>query len=209
MTFSVRGPNGVLLDVSMPLVGEYNVANAVMAIALAVDSGIDPLSAAAALSNAHGAPGRLERVAHPEGVHVLIDYAHTPDAIERVLAAVRRNLPGRVIGVLGCGGDRDPSKRPLMGAALAQGCDVAIFTSDNPRSESADAIIEQMGPKRFENVRVEVDRKFAIEQALELAIKGDVVLILGKGHETGQEINGVVHPFDDREIVQELIGKSK
>jgi UDP-N-acetylmuramoyl-L-alanyl-D-glutamate--2,6-diaminopimelate ligase len=209
MTFSVRGPNGVLLDVSMPLVGEYNVANAVMAIALAVDSGIDPLSAAAALSNAHGAPGRLERVAHPEGVHVLIDYAHTPDAIERVLAAVRRNLPGRVIAVLGCGGDRDPSKRPLMGAALAQGCDVAIFTSDNPRSESADAIIEQMGPKRFENVRVEVDRKFAIEQALELAIKGDVVLILGKGHETGQEINGVVHPFDDREIAQELIGKSK
>jgi UDP-N-acetylmuramoyl-L-alanyl-D-glutamate--2,6-diaminopimelate ligase len=209
MNFSVRGPNGVLLDVSTPLVGEYNVANALMAIALAVDSGIDPLSAAAALSTAQGAPGRLERVAHPEGVHVLIDYAHSPDAIERVLAAVRANLPGRVIGILGCGGDRDPGKRPLMGAALAQGCDIAIFTSDNPRSESASAIIEQMGPKRFTNVTVEIERKVAIERALELAIKGDVVLILGKGHETGQEINGTIHPFDDREIAQELIGKRK
>jgi UDP-N-acetylmuramoyl-L-alanyl-D-glutamate--2,6-diaminopimelate ligase len=209
MTFSVRGPNGLLLDVNTPLVGEYNVGNAMMAIALAVDSGIDPLSAADALSNAHGAPGRLERIAHPEGVHVLIDYAHSPDAIERVVAAVRANLSGRVIGVLGCGGDRDPDKRPLMGAALAQGCDVAIFTSDNPRSESAEAIIDQMGPERFENVTVEVERKLAIEQALELAIKGDVVLILGKGHETGQEINGIIHPFDDREIARELIGKKR
>lgn len=209
MNFSVRGPNGVLLDVSTPLVGDYNVANALMAIALAVDSGIDPLSAAAALSTAQGAPGRLERVAHPEGVHVLIDYAHSPDAIERVLVAVRANLPGRVIGVLGCGGDRDPGKRPLMGAALAQGCDIAIFTSDNPRSESASEIIEQMGPKRFTNVTVEIERKVAIERALEQAIKGDVVLILGKGHETGQEINGIIHPFDDREITQELIGKRR
>jgi UDP-N-acetylmuramoyl-L-alanyl-D-glutamate--2,6-diaminopimelate ligase len=142
-------------------------------------------------------------------VHVLIDYAHSPDAIERVVAAVRANLSGRVIGVLGCGGDRDPDKRPLMGAALAQGCDVAIFTSDNPRSESAEAIIDQMGPERFENVTVEVERKLAIEQALELAIKGDVVLILGKGHETGQEINGIIHPFDDREIARELIGKKR
>ncbi|MEY3330998.1 MAG: hypothetical protein RL202_264 [Actinomycetota bacterium] len=96
-----------------------------------------------------------------------------------------------------------------MGAALAQGCDVAIFTSDNPRSESAQAIIAQMGPNRFANVTVEVERKLAIEQALELAIKGDVVLILGKGHETGQEINGIIHPFDDREIARELIGKKR
>ena len=209
MNFSVRGPNGVLLDVSTPLVGEYNVANALMAIALAVDSGIDPLSAAAALSTAQGAPGRLERVAHPEGVHVLVDYAHSPDAIERVIAAVRANLPGQVIGVLGCGGDRDQSKRPLMGAALAKGCDIAIFTSDNPRNESASGIIEQMGSKRFENAEIEIDRKLAIERALELANKGDVVLILGKGHEKGQEINGIIHPFDDREIAQELIGKRK
>jgi len=96
-----------------------------------------------------------------------------------------------------------------MGAALAKGCDIAIFTSDNPRNESASEIIEQMGSKRFENAEIEIDRKLAIERALELANKGDVVLILGKGHEKGQEINGIIHPFDDREIAQELIGKRK
>ena len=207
MQFSVRGPNGILLDISTPLVGEYNIANSLMAIALAVESGIDPLSAADALTNAHGAPGRLERIDHPEGVNVLIDYAHSPDAVERVIAAVKVNTPGRIIGILGCGGDRDSSKRPLMGAALANGCDLAIFTSDNPRSESAETIIEQMQPERFPNVEVVIDRRTAIERALAHALKGDVVLILGKGHESGQEINGVVHPFDDRVVARELIGK--
>ena len=207
MHFSLRGPNGILLDVSTPLLGEYNVANAMMAIALAVDSGIDPLSAAATLANAHGAPGRLEKLAHPGGVQVLIDYAHTPDAVTRVITAVRTNHTGRIIGVLGCGGDRDASKRPLMGAALAQGCDLAIFTSDNPRSENELSIITQMGPERFTNVRTEIDRRNAIELALELAMPGDLVLILGKGHEAGQEINGVIYPFDDREVTREIIGK--
>lgn len=180
-----------------------------MAMALAVDSGIDPLSAADALANAYGAPGRMERIDHPDGVNVLIDYAHSPDAVERVLSAVRTNTPGRVIGILGCGGDRDSSKRPLMGAALAQGCDIAIFTSDNPRNESADAIIAQMEPSRFSNVTVEIDRRKAIEYGLNIAMKGDVLLILGKGHESGQEINGVVHPFDDRDVTREFIGKSR
>ena len=207
MHFSLRGPNGILLDVSTPLLGEYNVANAMMAIALAVDSGIDPLSAAATLANAHGAPGRLEKLSHPGGVQVLIDYAHTPDAVTRVITAVRTTHSGRIIGVLGCGGDRDASKRPLMGAALAQGCDLAIFTSDNPRSENELSIITQMGPERFTNVRTEIDRRNAIELALELAMPGDLVLILGKGHEAGQEINGVIYPFDDREVTREIIGK--
>lgn len=205
--FSVRGPNGVLLDVQTPLVGEYNIANAMMAIALAVDSGIDPLSAAHALSNAYGAPGRLERIEHPDGVEVLVDYAHSPDAVERVIAAVKNNTPGRIIGILGCGGDRDVSKRPLMGAALARGCDIAIFTSDNPRSESAVDIINQMQPKEFSNVEVEIDRRKAIERGLQIAMKGDVLLILGKGHESGQEIDGVIHPFNDRDVTRELIGK--
>lgn len=209
MHFSVRGPNGLLIDVQTPLVGEYNIANAMMAMALAVDSGIDPLSAADALANAYGAPGRMERIDHPDGVNVLIDYAHSPDAVERVLSAVRANTPGRVIGILGCGGDRDSSKRPLMGAALARGCDIAIFTSDNPRNESAEAIIAQMEPSRFANVTVEIDRRKAIEYGLNIAMKGDVLLILGKGHESGQEINGVVHPFDDRDVTRELIGKSR
>lgn len=207
MHFTVRGPNGVLLDVHTPLVGEYNIANSMMALALAVDSGIDPLAAADALSNAPGAPGRLERINHPDGVSVLIDYAHSPDAVERVIAAVKTNTPGRVIGVLGCGGNRDSSKRPLMGAALANGCDIAIFTSDNPRDESAEDIIADMQPERFTNVEIEVDRRKAIERGLALAIKGDVLLILGKGHESGQEANGIVHPFDDREVTRELIGR--
>jgi UDP-N-acetylmuramoyl-L-alanyl-D-glutamate--2,6-diaminopimelate ligase len=209
MQFSVRGPNGILLDVYTPLVGEYNIANSIMAIALAVESGIDPLSAAQALSNAYGAPGRLERVEHPDGVDVLVDYAHSPDAVERVISAIKSKTPGRIIGILGCGGDRDSSKRSLMGAALAQGCDIAIFTSDNPRSESAEAIIAQMLPERFTNVEVEIDRRKAIERGLALAIKGDVLLILGKGHESGQEINGVIHPFDDRDVTRELIGKNQ
>jgi UDP-N-acetylmuramoyl-L-alanyl-D-glutamate--2,6-diaminopimelate ligase len=207
--FSMRGPNGILLDVNTQLKGEYNVANAMMAIALAVDSGIDPLSAGAALANALGAPGRLEKVAHPGGVQVFIDYAHTPDAVARVIAAVRTNHSGQIIGVLGCGGDRDSSKRPLMGAALAQGCDIAIFTSDNPRTEDARSIIEQMEPKRFTNVRTEMERHNAIELALELAAPGDLVLILGKGHESGQEINGVVYPFIDSEVAKEIIGRLK
>lgn len=209
MQFTVRGPNGVLLEVRTPLVGEYNIANSIMAIALAVDSGIDPLAAADALTNAHGAPGRLERIDHPNGVSVLIDYAHSPDAVERVIAAVKANTPGRVIGILGCGGDRDSSKRPLMGAALAEGCDVAIFTSDNPRSESAQSIIDEMGPARFSNVEVEIDRRKAIELGLAMSMKGDVLLILGKGHESGQEIHGVVYPFDDRDVARELIGQGR
>jgi UDP-N-acetylmuramoyl-L-alanyl-D-glutamate--2,6-diaminopimelate ligase len=188
-------------------VGEYNIANAMLAIALAVDSGIDPLSAADALRNAQGAPGRLERIEHPEGVSVLVDYAHSPDAVERVIAAVRGNTPGRIIGILGCGGDRDASKRPLMGSALANGCDIAIFTSDNPRTESPEVIISQMRPEAFANVEIEIDRRKAIEHGLSLAMKGDVVLILGKGHESGQEINGIVHPFDDRQIAREVIGQ--
>ena len=208
MHFTVRGPNGVLLDIHTPLVGEYNIANSIMAIALAVDSGIDPLAAADALSNATGAPGRLERINHPDGVSVLVDYAHSPDAVERVIAAVKANTPGRVIGVLGCGGNRDSSKRPLMGAALANGCDIAIFTSDNPRDESAEGIIADMQPERFTNVEVEIDRRKAIERGLALALKGDVLLILGKGHESGQEVNGVIYPFDDREVTRELIGRN-
>mgnify|MGYP006281025711 FL=1 len=206
MHFTMRGPNGVLLDVSTPMVGQYNISNSMMAIALAVESGIDPLSAAAALSNAAGAPGRLERIDHPDGVQVLVDYAHTPDAVERVIAAVRTSAPGRIIGVLGCGGDRDASKRPLMGKALADGCDIAIFTSDNPRSESPELIVAAMNPQSYDNVEVELDRRKAIERGLNLVMRGDVLLILGKGHEKGQEIGGTTLPFDDREVAEELIG---
>ena len=129
-----------------------------------------------------------------------VDYAHSPDAVSRVLEACRAMSSGKVIAVLGCGGDRDSSKRALMGQALAEGSDVAVFTSDNPRTEDPAKILEQMvtelsvGPPN----KVVLDRRDAIQYAVSAALPGDILVILGKGHETGQEIAGVIIPFDDR-----------
>jgi UDP-N-acetylmuramoyl-L-alanyl-D-glutamate--2,6-diaminopimelate ligase len=152
-------------------------------------------------------PGRMESVNAGQKFTALVDYAHTPDAVERVIATVKSVTHGKIIGVLGCGGDRDASKRSVMGQALFNGCDLAIFTSDNPRSESAEAILKQMtagidlGKKGF----VEIDRKNAIDLAVKNAQSGDVVLLMGKGHESGQEVNSVVTPFDDRIELAESI----
>jgi UDP-N-acetylmuramoyl-L-alanyl-D-glutamate--2,6-diaminopimelate ligase len=130
----------------------------------------------------------------------LVDYAHSPDAVKNVLAAAREFTPGKIIAVLGCGGDRDSSKRPLMGRALHEGSDVAIFTSDNPRTESPESILHAMtnGLTISNTSRIIEDRDSAIRYATSMAEAGDTVLILGKGHESGQEVNGVVTPFDDR-----------
>ena len=130
----------------------------------------------------------------------LVDFAHTPDAVARVLEAVRGVSEGRIIAVLGCGGDRDPHKRPLMGDALVMGCDIAVFTSDNPRSEDPNEILAAMvnGRPEGENLAIEVNRRTAIAIAVSAAEPGDTVVILGKGHEKGQEIMGVKEPFDDR-----------
>ena len=206
---SIRGVGGVLIDSRTTLRGGFNFDNLLMSVAICVESGIDPMDVQTLIPNLIGAVGRLEPVNLGQNFTALVDYAHSPDAVARVLATAREMTTNRVIAVLGCGGDRDSSKRPLMGKALAQGCDVAIFTSDNPRGESADEIIAEMKPESFPNVEVEIDRRKAIEHGLAMAIKGDVVLILGKGHESGQEINGVIHPFDDREVARELIGKSR
>ena len=131
----------------------------------------------------------------------LIDYAHSPDAVERVLSAVRDMTTHRIIGVLGCGGNRDKSKRALMGLALRKGSDVAIFTSDNPRDEEPEVILHHMieGIKLDDSAQVITDRREAIATAIASANAGDVVIILGKGHETGQEVKGIKIPFDDRE----------
>ena len=208
---TIAGPGGILLSIATPLIGDYNSANVLMALALAVESGIDPLSAANALSNAKGAPGRMESIELGQRFTAVIDYAHSPDAVSAALKAVRSSTKGRIIAVLGCGGDRDAAKRPLMGQALISGADLAIFTSDNPRSEDPLSILNQMheGMKLTENHFVIVDRSEAIKFAIENAVEGDCVLVLGKGHETGQEIKGKISPFDDRVELKNAIRSAK
>lgn len=197
---TITGPGGILLSIESPLIGDYNGANLLMALALAVESGIDPLAAADALNSAKGAPGRMESIDLGQSFSALVDYAHTPDAVTAALKAVRGATKGKIIAVLGCGGDRDTTKRSLMGNSLISGADIAIFTSDNPRSENPLSILDQMheGIQLAENHFVIVDRREAIKFAVDNASRNDCVVILGKGHETGQEIMGKISPFDDR-----------
>jgi len=148
-------------------------------------------------------PGRMERVDAGQGFLAVVDYAHTPEAVTTLLAAVRAITAGRVIVVLGCGGDRDRAKRPLMGRAAVNGADIAVLTSDNPRGEDPAAILAEMASP---GALVETDRRAAIEQAVALARPGDAVVVAGKGHESGQEAGGVVVPFDDRDVLRELLG---
>jgi UDP-N-acetylmuramoyl-L-alanyl-D-glutamate--2,6-diaminopimelate ligase len=182
------------------LLGRYNLDNLLMAVAIAHESGIDPIEIAALIPSLTGAPGRLDQVSLGQKFTALVDFAHSPDAVTNVLSAAREFTTGKIIAVLGCGGDRDTSKRSLMGEALAHGSDIAVFTSDNPRSEDPMDILRQM----TQNVSIELpsktieDRTDAISYAVNLASDGDTVLILGKGHEDGQEIAGVISPFDDR-----------
>lgn len=198
--FIMRGKDGVLIEARTPMRGGFNLDNLLLAVAIAYECGIDPLEMAALIPHLNGAPGRLESVSLGQSFSALVDYAHSPDAVVNVLEAIREFTPGRVIGVLGCGGDRDSSKRPLMGKALSDGCDISIFTSDNPRSESpANILLEMVGAERISAPsKVIEDRAEAIVYAVSLATAGDTVVILGKGHESGQEIKGVVTPFDDR-----------
>ncbi len=190
----------------LPLVGHHNLQNALGALGAALALGIDLDVALAGLAAAAGAPGRLERVPTDRGFGVFVDYAHTDDALARVLAELRRLGPRRIICVFGCGGDRDRGKRPLMGAAVAAGADVAVLTSDNPRSEDPLAIIADVlagvgaGPRH-----VEPDRTAAIRLAISLAGPGDVVLIAGKGHERTQELASGKVPFDDRAVAREVL----
>jgi UDP-N-acetylmuramoyl-L-alanyl-D-glutamate--2,6-diaminopimelate ligase len=194
------------------LPGRFNVANALTALALAVELGCEPRVAVAALARAERVPGRLEPVDAGQDFAVLVDYAHTPDSLENVLRATRELTKGRVICVFGCGGDRDREKRPLMGEIAARLADVAVVTSDNPRSENPEAIVRDIlagipaheGAAASGELVVEVDRRAAIAQALALARPGDCVLIAGKGHEQGQEFaGGQKIPFDDRAVARD------
>ena len=197
---AIRGSGGILIEGKTILQGGFNYDNLLMAVAIATESGIDPIDIAAILPQLTGAVGRLEAVRLGQNFTALVDYAHSPDAVARVLETAHEITTGSVIAVLGCGGDRDASKRSLMGLALRDGADIAIYTSDNPRSEKPEDILVQMVLDIDVQAPNEVitDRKAAIRAAVNHAVAGDVVIVLGKGHEKGQEISGVIYPFDDR-----------
>lgn len=207
----------VIEKARIPLVGLHNVSNVLGALALGVGLGFDLMALVAALERLPQIPGRLERVGPRDGGPkpcVFVDYAHTPDAVERVLKALKLLSQGRLIGVLGCGGDRDPFKRPIMGKLLAEVCDVAVLTQDNPRSEDPLVILRAMeegariSARRFDGQSGYVcipDRSEAIEFALSRALPGDTVAILGKGHEAYQMVRGVRHPFDDRLVARAVL----
>ena len=195
---------GAEVRVAMPLPGDFNVANALAAIAAAYALGVPAANGAAALEAAERVPGRFEPVDEGQDFGVLVDYAHTPDSLENVLRAARRVTAGRLICVFGCGGDRDREKRPLMGRIGAELSDLAIVTSDNPRSEEPEAIIGEILAGARAGVEVEVDRRAAIALGVERASSGDTVVIAGKGHEQGQEFErGRKLPFDDREVARQ------
>ena len=190
---------------ALPLVGDYNRSNVLTAAALAEAAGVPHDAIQRTIPTLTPRWGRLERVANPDvAAEVFVDFAHTPDGLEKVLAAARQFCRGRLWVVFGAGGDRDPLKRPLMGEACARLADRVVVTSDNPRSEDPLAIIGDIlrGIPDARAVTVEPDREQAIALALAQAAAGDVVIIAGKGHETTQEIAGVKHPFDDRAAVR-------
>jgi UDP-N-acetylmuramoyl-L-alanyl-D-glutamate--2,6-diaminopimelate ligase len=211
------GPDGADVPVEVHLPGAFNVANAVGAVALLVAAGVDPLVAADGVAACPGVPGRMERVPDPDlarGLFAYVDYAHTPDAVERALVAARevasaRGARGRVVVVLGAGGDRDPHKRFAMGVAAAHGADVVVVTDDNPRNEDPAEIRREIlrgaGTVVGSRLLEVADRRTAIATAVGRAGEGDVVLVLGKGHEQGQEVAGTVTPFDDRVVLAELL----
>jgi UDP-N-acetylmuramoyl-L-alanyl-D-glutamate--2,6-diaminopimelate ligase len=203
----IRGTGGILIETSTSLRGGYNFDNLLMAVAISVELGVDPIDVAAIVPNLIGAAGRLEEISVGQNFAALVDYAHTPDAVSNVLSSIREFTTGKVIAVLGCGGDRDPIKRPLMGKALQAGADIAIFTSDNPRSEDPSVILQSMtaGLDISQPSQIIADRAEAIAYAASLAKAGDTVAILGKGHEQGQEIKGKVIDFDDRAILAKAI----
>ena len=201
--FTLVGPGGLRLDAGTRLLGEVNLADAALAVVALAQVGVDPRVAAEGVAACPGVPGRMERIGGGEPA-AFVDFAHSPDSIERLLATCRGlvGAGGRVILVVGAGGDRDTVKRPVMGRIAARDADVVVLTSDNPRSEDPLAILDVLrsGAEEVPGASVELvpDRRVAIRQAVALAGPADLVVVAGKGHETGQEVAGVVHPFDDR-----------
>ena len=196
----ISGKSGQIISGNFPLIGDHNLDNLLLAVACVSICGLTDIQITNSISKLKSVPGRLEIISAGQSFSAVVDYAHTPDAVSRALKSVRSFTSGRVIGILGCGGDRDKSKRLPMGQALFNGSDLSIFTSDNPRSEKAEAILKDMtaGINMAEKGFVLTDRKDAINFAVKTAKPGDCILLMGKGHESGQEISGVITSFDDR-----------
>jgi UDP-N-acetylmuramoyl-L-alanyl-D-glutamate--2,6-diaminopimelate ligase len=201
---SVRGKDE--LEVKLQLLGEYNLYNALAAMGVGLSQGFSLDTIKAGLEGVSSVPGRFDRVNCGQDFTVIVDYAHTPDALERVLATAKKLTEGRLITVFGCGGDRDKTKRPLMGGVATSLSDYAIVTSDNPRTEDPMQVISHIldGIKGGE-YEVIPDRKSAIQKAIEIAKKGDFIAIAGKGHEDYQIIGTTKIHFDDKEIASEFI----
>ena len=195
--------------IELGIPGLFSVYNSLACATACYGFGLTLEQIVGGLHQVRTVPGRIEVIPTPSVPYtVILDYAHTPDGLDNILSAVKGFAKGRIITVFGCGGDRDPSKRPLMGLAAGKGSDVCVVTTDNPRTENPAAIIEQILPGLKQSgceYYVVENRKEAIQRALELAQKDDVVLLAGKGHEPYQEINGVRHPFDEKAIVHEIL----
>jgi UDP-N-acetylmuramoyl-L-alanyl-D-glutamate--2,6-diaminopimelate ligase len=198
-----------LAGVDLKLPGRFNVENALAALAAARLLGIDEEDAVTGLESVRTVPGRFEEVDEGQPFRVIVDYSHKPDALATVLATARELTAGKLLCVFGCGGDRDREKRPVMGRIAAELADVAIVTSDNPRSEDPLAIIAKVVAGGGDRLDVEPDRRAAIERAIGLAKSGDVIVIAGKGHEQGQEFADRKLPFDDREVARETLRSLK
>lgn len=196
---------GEEIRLEIPLVGEFQILNALGAAAIALAGGVDKAVVLGTLGKLGGVPGRLDKVGETrEGAPVLVDYAHTPDGLDKLLRAARPHTKGRVMVVFGCGGDRDPDKRAKMGAIARKLSDVAIVTDDNPRSENPAAIRAAVLSGCPDALEI-ADRREAINHGVGLLREGDCLLVAGKGHETGQTVAGVVHPFDDRDVSREAL----
>jgi UDP-N-acetylmuramoyl-L-alanyl-D-glutamate--2,6-diaminopimelate ligase len=208
--------SGLLLKINenevwVKLIGSFNAYNLLAIFAVAVELGIEKVEALRLLSELESVSGRFQFVVSETKITAIVDYAHTPDALENVLQTIQdiRTKNEQLITVVGCGGDRDTTKRPIMAAITAALSDKAIFTADNPRTEDPETIIQEMekgvAPQNYKKTLSILDRKQAIKTACQLANTNDIILIAGKGHETYQEINGVRYDFDDLEIVKELL----
>ncbi|HEU4514516.1 MAG TPA: UDP-N-acetylmuramoyl-L-alanyl-D-glutamate--2,6-diaminopimelate ligase [Nocardioidaceae bacterium] len=213
-SFTIRTPSGETFEAEVPLAGDFNVSNALAAIASLGEAGFDARAVADGIAASAGVPGRLERVDAGQGFLAVVDYAHKPDAVTAALGTLRPLTSGRLVVVIGAGGDRDQGKRPVMGEIAARLADVVVVTDDNPRTEDPATIREAImagatsvpEPDRAEIHEVG-DRREAIRLAVSLAGAGDTVVVAGKGHETGQEVHGTVHPFDDRVVLLEELSR--
>ena len=213
-SFTVRAPSGASFRAEVPLAGGFNVSNALAAIASLGEVGFDPVAVARGVAASGGVPGRLERVDAGQEFLAVVDYAHKPDAVTAALATLRPVTAGRVIVVIGAGGDRDRGKRPVMGAIAARLADVVVVTDDNPRTEDPAAIraavldgVRSVPAGERAEVHEVGDRREAIRLAVSLAAAADAVVVAGKGHESGQEVDGTVYPFDDRVVLREELSR--